>query len=251
MDHLNDRFLQALKYMNTTMKADNKAGHQWRYCNVTSKKAKSFPSARKQGKYRLNCVDGVQWAAKIAGVPSSALAWFCQNGKIIWCGTNAKAEAKKYYRIIKVGNKTVRQLYSSGALLPGDILGYVTMSHTNCYYGNGGKSFDSGHAFASGSGEGAPIKKFIGSLRYGSMKVSYILRLKDRTQYRVQCGAFTDKNVLGDTERRLNKAGFATVRIEEDGLTKLQAGLFESKDNAEKLMKRIKAKGFSVIIKEV
>lgn len=250
MDHTNDRYLYALKYMNATIKADNAAGRQWRYCNTTNKKARSFPGARKAGKYLLNCVDGVQWAAKIAGVPSSALAWFCQNGNIIWCGANAEKNAKKYFRIIRIGNKTVKQLQTEGILLPGDIIGYMSMSHTNCYYGSG-KSFDSGHAFATGSGEGAKIRKVIGPLRYGSMKVSYILRLKDRTQYRVQCGAFADVAVMQRVERSLNLSGFKTVRIEEDGLTKLQAGLFESEANAQKLLKRIRAKGYSAIIKEI
>lgn len=250
MAHLNDKYLEALAYMNATVKADNAAGHQWRYCNVTAKKAKSFPSARKQGKYRINCVDGVQWACKLAGIPSSALAWFCQNGKIIWCGSGAKAEAKKYFKIIRVGNRTVRQLQASGDLLPGDILGYQSMSHTNCFYKKG-KSFDSGHAFASGSGEGAAIKKLIGNLKYGSMLVSYIIRIKDRTQYRVQVGAFTNLGTLQNTESWINKQGFPTVRVNEDGMIKLQAGLFVSRANAEKLLKKLKAKKIGAIIKEV
>ena len=251
MDHVNDRFLLALKYMNSTVKADNKAGHQWKYCNVTKKKARNFEAARKAGKYLINCVDGPQWAIKIAGgVPSNALAWYCQNGRIVWCSENAASEAKKYFKIIRVGNKTVRQLQSSGTLLPGDILGYVSMSHTNCWYGKN-KTFDSGHAFAFGSGEGARIKKLIGSLKYGNMKVSYIIRLKDRTQYRVQCGAFTNGAVLEQVNRSLHKSGFDTILLNEDGMTKIQAGLFDSKVNAEKLVKRIRAKGYSAIIKEI
>ena len=50
----NERFLDALKYMNSTMKNDNSLGHQWRYCNVTSKKAKGFEEARTKGKYLIN-----------------------------------------------------------------------------------------------------------------------------------------------------------------------------------------------------
>ena len=33
--------------MNTEMKADKAAGHKWKYCNVTKKKAKGFEEARK------------------------------------------------------------------------------------------------------------------------------------------------------------------------------------------------------------
>ena len=76
--------------MNKTAKADIAAGHQWKYCNVTKKKASNFEQARKQGKYLVNCVDGVQWACKIAGIPGSALSWFgAKGGKIAWCSTNA------------------------------------------------------------------------------------------------------------------------------------------------------------------
>lgn len=246
----NDKFITAMKYMNDVVKADNAAGHQWKYCNTTSKKATDFPSAREQKKFRINCVDGVQWAAKIAGVPSSALEWFCQNGKIVWCGTNAKSRCKKYFDIIHIGNRTVKQLQAAGVLLPGDILGYETMSHTNAYYKKG-KSFDSGHAFAQGSGEGAKIMKFIGSLQYQSMKVSYILRLKNRTRYRVQVGAFQNMNVLVQTETSINHAGFPTIRINEDGMVKLQAGLFDSKTNAEKLVKKLRSRNIGAIIKEV
>ncbi len=247
-----EKYLTCLKYMNKTMKADNAEGHQWSYCNVTSKKAKGFEQARKQGKYKLNCVDGCQWGLLLTGeVPSSALAWYLSNGKIVWCSSNAKANCKKYFEIIHIGGKkTVKQLVKNGTLIPGDIIGYMNMAHTNCYYGNN-KSFDSGHAFCSGSGEGARSKKWLGSLRYGSSKVSYILRLKSRIRYRVQCGAFSDLGTMAQVEAALKNAGFATTRVSEDGYVKLQAGLFDNKDNATKLMNRIKEKDFAAIVKEV
>ena len=78
----NERFLEALRHMNATMKIDNKAGHQWKYCNVTKKKVYGFENKRKAGKYLTNCVDGVQDALRIAGV--KATAWYGGNGNIVW-----------------------------------------------------------------------------------------------------------------------------------------------------------------------
>ena len=42
----NEEFLAYLSYMNKTMKADNKAGNQWTYCNNSKKKATvyNYPS---------------------------------------------------------------------------------------------------------------------------------------------------------------------------------------------------------------
>ena len=245
-----EKTIAAMKNMNAVCKKDYST-LPWTYCNVTKKKSRSFESAVKTKNHKINCVDGPQWAALTAGVPSSALAWYCANGTIVWCNANAKANASKYFDFIKVGNRTVSQCQSTGLLLPGDFLGYQTMSHTNAYYAKN-KSFDSGHAFANPKqGEGAKIRKFIGSLQYRSMKVSYIIRLKSRIRYRVQCGAFTDQAKADQTAKLLAAAGIKTMKINEDGMIKLQAGLYDFKDNAETYSKQIARKGFSVIIKEV
>ena len=246
----NERFLEALQYMNKTMKADNKAGNQWKYCNVTSKKAYGFENKRKQKKFLTNCVDGVQDGLRLAGVPQSALCWYGGTEKIIWTNSKAKAEAKKYFKIISTGGKTVSQLYKAGSLCDGDILMGYQFNHTNCYYGNG-KSFDSGHAYCSGSGEGARFKKWIGSLTYKTKKVSYILRLKDRAHYRVQAGAYTDKRKYDEQAALLRKKGFSVTMIEEEGMYKAQVGYFSGKTNADKLVTTLKKKGFSAFAKEV
>ena len=181
-----------MKNMNAVCKKDYST-LPWTYCNVTKKKAKGFEQARKQGKYLINCVDGVQWALRIAN-PKMPISWYGGNGTIVWLNDHSKADVKKYFKIIKTGGKTVSQLYKAGSLCDGDIpLGYQGFCHTNAYFG-GGKSFDSGHAYASPkSGEGAKIKKLIGSLAHKGDRVNYILRLKDRAHYRVQAGAYTDK----------------------------------------------------------
>lgn len=252
---IHEKYMDAMAYMDKTMKADNAAGHTWKYCNVTGHKAKDFESARKQGKYLLNCVDGVQWACRIAGIPSSALAWYGSRG-IAWCGTNAQANAKKYFQIIKVGNKTVRQCLTEGLLCEGDILTYVSLSHTNAYYKDG-KSWDSGHAFCTrSSGEHVPFTKWIGSLRYPTLKVSYILRIKDRKHYRVQAGAYKSESMAKEKQKLLSTKFKinSTIKI-EDGMYKIQLGYFDGKENAEKYRKKMltktKMKDNEIIVKEL
>ena len=46
------KYMQALAYMNKTAKADIAAGHQWKYCNVTKKKAKNFGILTEQKKQK-------------------------------------------------------------------------------------------------------------------------------------------------------------------------------------------------------
>ena len=248
----NERFLEALRYMNTTMQADDKAGHQWRYTNNQSKKVVGFNKKRKQGKYYSNCVDGVQDGLLLAGVPASALHWYGTVGEIAWTKANGKEEAKKYFSIKKTGGKTVNQLYKESFLCDGDILlGFQNVSHTCAYIGNG-KSFDSGHTWCSPrSGNEAKYKKWIGSLTCKTSKVNYILRLKDRAHYRVQAGAYTDRDKYNEQAVLLRKKGFSVTMIQEDGMYKAQVGYFSGKTNAERLLASLAKKGFSAFMKEV
>jgi hypothetical protein len=232
--HLNEKFIEAMKYMNTQVIKDNGNGHQWKYCNDSSKKARDFETARKKGKFLINCVDGTAWAALIAGIPSKALSFYGGDGKIVLCGSNAEKEAKKVFQIIKTGGKTVKQLYDNCELCDGDILlGYQGMCHTNAYYG-GTKSFDSGHAYASGGGEGAKIKKLIGNLSHKNSRVNYILRIKDRAHYRVQGGAYSTDAAYNEMVQFLIKKDIPFITINEDGMKKIQLGYFSGKTNAER-----------------
>lgn len=248
--HKNEEFLKALKYLNTTVKADNAEGHQWKYCNTTKKKGKNFADARKKGKYLINCCDGVQWALKMVGIKT--ISWYGGDGKIVWLNDHAKADAKKNFDIISTGGKTVAWLEKNAKLCDGDILlGYQGFCHTNAYYGNG-KSFDSGHAYASPkSGEGAKIKKLIGSLSHKNSKVNYILRLKDRAHYRVQAGAFTNLPEYTRNKEKIEKKGFPVSMVKEDNMFKIQLGYFSGKTNAERFAAKVAKKGISVFVKEI
>lgn len=246
---INEKFLEALASMNKTMKADNKAGNQWKYYNG-KKRNKTFAAARKNKNFITNCASGVDWGLKIAGVPEAALNWYGGKGKIVWVKGDARKQAQKYFNIIMVPGKTVSQLYKNHELCEGDVLTYVNMTHTNAYIG-GKKSFDSGHAYCTGSGEGAAFKKWIGSLASPNAKVAYILRLKDRAKYRVQTGAFSTKTALNKHLKELKAKKISYVVFEEDGMQKVQIGMFDSKENAEAKVAELKKLGFAAIVKEV
>lgn len=155
----------------------------------------------------------------MAGLPDATTHWYGSMGKIVYTTSAGEKAVKKYFDIIKV-NDTVLNLYEKGKLCDGDILIYTNMSHTNAYIGNK-KSFDSGHAYCSGSGEGAVFKKWIGGLAHKSAKVSIILRLKDRAHYRVQAGAYKDIAKFNEQVALMKKKGFNASKLVEDGMYKV------------------------------
>lgn len=175
------KFVAEMVYIDALMKDDLKAGKKWTYRNKnTSKNAKTFDDARRTNNRHINCVSGVQWGLIGSGaVPADrkAIQWYGGADRIVWVGKDAEKNCKKHFHVIRVGNKTVKQAIKDGTVVPGDILTYVRLSHTNAYLGNG-LSFDTGHAFCSGSGEGAEFKHWIGATPYQGYKVAYILRLK-------------------------------------------------------------------------
>ena len=231
---INDRFLANLKAMSATMRAETKAGKKWKYKN--SNQEHTFADARKKNNRVVNCVLGVRWGLR-GLIPDNALQWWGAKGKIVWSNDKAKERAKKYFDIIKVGNKTVNQLYKQGMLCEGDILTYMSMVHTNCYIGEK-KSFDCGHAYCIGQ----TFRKWIGNLACKTHKVNYIFRLKDRSHYIVQGGAFYDKAKANERISLLKKYGIAAVINEVDDMYKIQLGYFNSKENAEVFAKKVNKK---------
>ena len=249
--HKNELFLQALKTMNTTMKADIKEGKKWRYSNSGSKQAHTFPKARETGKRYTNCVLAVWWGLRLAGIPDKALHWQGVKGKIAFKDEAAKKEALKYFDLICTKGKTIKQLYDQNLLCDGDVFGgFPNMTHTCVYYG-GKLSFDAGHKYCSGSGEGAAYKKWIGSLTYKSGKPSHILRLKDRSHYRVQAGAFTNLPEFNKNKAIIEKKGFPVAMVKEDNMYKIQLGYFSGKTNAKRFAEKVAKKGISVFVKEI
>lgn len=227
---MNEKFVEALKNQNKLMKKDIAEGKQWKYANA-HKRSSTFAAARKAKNYLVNCVDGVHWAMKTAGVPADALSWYgAKGGKIMWL-SDSKAKAKKYFDVIDAKGKTVSQLWKNHELCEGDTLTYVNMTHTNAYIGDK-KSFDSGHAFCTGSGEFAPFKKWIGNLVSPNAKVAYIIRFKDRDHYRVQTGVFSTKAALDAHLKTLkSKKVKYELRTVNDN-TIVQVGYFSGLENA-------------------
>lgn len=221
--------LASAKKLNRIMKADNKAGHQWRYYNG-KRSENTFQKTRAAGKYYTNCMGGVVFVCKDAGIPGTALDWYGNKGKINWSNANAKKNAEKYFDILNV-KWTLKQAIKYGLVQPGDILTYSAMTHTNMYLGDN-KSFDSGHAYCTGSGEGAPFTKWIGALVYSGKKIAYVFRQKSNCVYRVQVGAY---NKLENAQERLldvtAESGF-TCFIEQTDMFRVYCGAFERPQNA-------------------
>lgn len=216
-----EKFIAAMKSLNTKVKKDIKAGLLWYYYN-SKRSENTFEKTRKAGKRWTNCMGGIIFALKEAGIPGSALDWYGDKGKIVWLNDKAESNARKYFDIIAVKTKTVKQCMEDGTLRPGDMITYMTITHTNAYYAEN-KSYDTGHAFCNGSGEGAVFTKWIGTTPYKGYKIAYIFRVKgaqiDKTTqkllyFRVQIGAM-------NTEKSAQKLGASctekTKPLTEDG----------------------------------
>jgi len=219
----------AMKRLNRIMKQDNSRGNQWRYYN--SKRSKpTFEETRKAGLYITNCMGGISFACKEAGIPASALQWYGGKDRIVWLNDDAKADAKKHFYFFRI-KRSVRECVKKGILQPGDIVTYMSMAHTNAYYGNG-KSYDAGHAYCDGSGEGAPYYKWIGPTPYKGYKVAYIVRVKGDYTYRVQVGAYSNST---NADRRVaeiaQKSGLDCF-VEQTDMFRVYCGAFEHFQNA-------------------
>ena len=242
----------AMKHLNTVMKQDNKNGHQWRYYN-SKRSENTFEKTRKAGKYYTNCMGGVTFAAKYAGVDGSALNWYGDKGRIHWLSDSAEKDAKKYFDVVPVKDKTVKQCMADGTLKPGDIVTYMSITHTNAYYAEN-KSFDAGHAYCDGSGEGAPYKKWIGTTPYKNYKVAYIFRLKSKNiVYRVQIGSYSRKTNADKCVANCKaKTGFAAFpELMGDGQYHVFCGSFEDVNNANDRVAAIKGAYPKAFVKAV
>ena len=242
--------------MNKLFKQDIAKGHKWCYTNKTSRKAKTFDNALKYGKYWCNCVDGVQWALKRSGLAESdGLAWYGSEGSgMNWIGSNSKKNAEKYLKVKKIGNKTVGQLKASGQLRPGDIVTYMTFSHTNVFLG-GNKWFDSGHATCTQStGDGVPYKKsgWICTRKLDNYRVGYILRVKETVSYRVRVGIYSVRENADAKLASLAAVGLdGFLESQKDGLHVYSGKTYSKKPNAQARMKELADKKIAAVIETV
>ncbi len=209
-----------------------------------------WSKALKKGKRACNCALLARWAMKEAGlIPQDTGIFYGKLGGGIQWGAGTKAAVTKTCDLIKIGNKTVKQLIASGDLQPGDIVTYVDIQHTNIYAGNG-KWYDAGHAYCNGTGEGAIYKSWHGAGQYDNQRVGYIIRRRTgNNEYIVQVGVFVSKANAEKLFRKLKKKGFDAIVKKRNGQWIVQCGAFSVKANAEALVKRLNAVGFSAIIK--
>ena len=242
--------LKACKKFQKQLKSDIADGHDWEYRNPAKYLEEQWNKALKKGKRACNCALLARWALKEAGlIPQNTGIFYGKLGGGIQWGAGTKAAVTKTCDLIKVGNKTVKQLIASGDLQPGDIVTYVDIQHTNIYAGNG-KWYDAGHAYCSGSGEGAIYKSWHGAGQYDNQRVGYIIRRRTgNNEYIVQTGVFAVKANAEKLFRRLKKKGFDAIIKKRNGQWVVQCGVFEQLENAKKLVKRLKVAGFDVVIK--
>lgn len=74
---------------------------------------------------------------------------------------------------------------------------------------------------------------------------------KPSVKYRVQSGAFKSEDNCDAWLNTIHQKGFQAIKKYEDGLWKVQCGVFNDKDNAQKLADQLKAKGITAAILEV
>jgi len=239
-------FLDALKGMDVTMREDIANDMPWVYDNARTPAA-SFRVARKTGKRYISCANAVKWALKAIGIPSASLSWWGDMGVIHWSSANAEKEAKKFFNIIKIGNKTQKQCIAEGLILPGDVLMFNDYRHTNAVYSKT-KSFDAGHAYCNGEA----FTKWIGKMVCANDKVSYIFRLKE-LYYRVQIEADSKKATAYATAKKAKEAlGLETfTEYMSDKRWHVFCGSFDSEDNALKRRDVVRSVYPKAFVKEV
>ena len=73
-----------------------------------------------------------------------------------------------------------------------------------------------------------------------------------KTMYKIQTGAYREKDNARKMVMKLGKAGITSVIVKEDGLYKVQCGAFTDKGNADRRLAQVKKKGFTnAVIKTV
>lgn len=237
------QLIAAAKGMASIVLSDIKQALYWFYFNG-KKSEPTFEETRKAGKRWTNCMGGVSFACKLAGIPTSALQWYGGAAKIRWLNDHAEKDAKKVFDIYKIKKRTVSECLKKGIIQAGDIVTYMNIVHTNMYLGSD-RWLDTGHAYCEGSGEGARYRKWIGELVYGGRKVYALLRLKGNYTYRVQVGAFEKESGAKNRANKVKgKSGFPCF-IEHTDMYYVYCGSFEKFENAIKRIDELEGKGVS------
>ena len=247
-----DGLLAALTKMNAQMQKDLANGKKWGYYN--SKVSGTFAEAVANGNRRCNCATLPNWALKMIGVMDENATSFYgkKGGEIAWRKSATKAAVEKYCEVIKIGNKTVNKAMKDGTLKKGDIVTYVSMNHTNVYLG-GERWFDSGHAYAHGTGDGAWWETWYGETKYGAEKIGYIIRLRTPLSYRVQVGVYNLKDNAINMLAKVKAAGFTAdiVTVNNQYIVQVGGSLFQTLTEANALAARLDKAKFPTAVIEI
>ena len=262
---MSNKVVEACKVFQAQLESDIAAGKKWQYRNPSKYLNEQWKKALKKNKRACNCALLARWALKEAGaIPQNTGIFYGNAGKVQW-STITKNTVKKGCDIITIGGtKTVSQLISNKTLKAGDVVMYQDLRHTNIYAGNH-KWYDAGHAYCSGSGEGAIFKSWYGNEVYANYKVSHIIRAKnadipdpeqpaatttEKKEYIVQAGSFTTKKAAKAHAKEIKAKKFdAIVKKGSDKQYKVQCGKFSSKANAKVLKESLEDAGFDAVVK--
>lgn len=98
-------------------------------------------------------------------------------------------------------------------------------------------------------GNGEARKKALGDLYpVVQAKVNELLGYTKKVYWRVQCGAFREKNNALALQQKLKSKGYDTYLVNVNGLYKVQLGAFSSRLNAETLSSKLSFDGFDTYI---
>lgn len=99
--------------------------------------------------------------------------------------------------------------------------------------------------FANKACPGDYIYNRLGSI---AAEVNCLLRGETECLYRVQTGAFSNKANADAMLAKVKAAGFSTYMVQDGGIYKIQVGAFKDKANAEATAAKLKAAGFGTYI---
>ncbi|WP_080844885.1 N-acetylmuramoyl-L-alanine amidase [Cytobacillus gottheilii] len=109
------------------------------------------------------------------------------------------------------------------------------------------------NGFIDNSSDAAKLTQpsFIESIARGhvnGLARAFGLKKKQITLYRIQIGAFSDKENADSLAAQAKIAGFEAFVLAENGLYKVRAGAFSNRSNAEQQVQRLTAAGFEAFI---
>lgn len=143
-------------------------------------------------------------------------------------------------------------LKTGSGLKTGDIV-LTPGKHVEIYVGDGKLAGARGSA-NSGKAENGKAGDQTGSeiavSAYYNFPWTVVLRYSGVNHtYVVQAGVFQDRDNAETLVRKLRKSSFDCVIKEDDGAYRVQLGVFNDKSNAEALVKKVNAAGYAAIIK--